>query len=410
MRHSDDCLAPGVLWFRAPLLLGTNPVTGCIYSRIHSNFPARPRQWPARESVMPVTIAIDAMGGDHGPAVTLRAALDFLEETPAARVIAVGPPDVLAARVAALRSPAKDRLMVHPAAEVVAMSEAPALALRNKKDSSMRVAINLVKAGSAHACVSAGNTGALMAIARFVLKTLPGIDRPAIASRLPTSKGVTMALDLGANVNCTAQQLLQFAVMGSALVAAVDGIDRPTVGLLNIGEEDTKGNEVVKEAAELLKASGLNFYGNVEGTDIYKGTTDVVVCDGFVGNVALKTSEGLAAMLYEFLKAEFTRNLFTKLAAVVAYPVLRAFKRRIDPRRYNGATLIGLKGIVVKSHGGADALAFRYALRKAYAEAANGVLDRIAQRLAATLLTRPASLPADVTLPPPSVPAANVHL
>ena len=355
---------------------------------------------------MPVTIAVDAMGGDHGPAVTLRASLDFLEETADAAIIAVGPAQMLATRLAALRSTAKDRLSIHPASEVVEMSEAPALALRYKKDSSMRVAVNLVKAGTAHACVSAGNTGALMAISRFVLKTLPGIDRPAIASQLPNKKGVTMALDLGANVNCTPQQLLQFAIMGTALVAAVDGIDRPTVGLLNIGEEDIKGNETVKETAELLKASGLNYYGNVEGTDIYKGTTDIVVCDGFVGNVALKTSEGLATMLYEFLKEEFTRNPLTKLAALVAYPVLRAFKQRIDPRRYNGATLIGLKGIVVKSHGGADVLAFRYALRKAYAEAANGVLDRIAQRLAATLAP-----PSAVSAPSPSavspLPAAN---
>ena len=244
-------------------------------------------------------------------------------------------------------------------------------------------------------CVSAGNTGALMAIARFVLKTLPGIDRPAIASQLPTNKGETTALDLGANVNCTPQQLVQFAVMGSALVAAVDGIERPTVGLLNIGEEDIKGNEVVKQAAELLKASGLNFYGNVEGDDIYKGTTDVVVCDGFVGNVALKTSEGLATMLYEFLRAEFMRNPATRLAALVAYPVLMAFKRRIDPRRYNGATLVGLNGVVVKSHGGADALAFRYALAKAHAEVAHGVQERIAQRIAAMPVASPATVPSE---------------
>jgi glycerol-3-phosphate acyltransferase PlsX len=247
----------------------------------------------------------------------------------------------------------------------------------------MRVAINLVKDGTAQACVSAGNTGALMAISRFVLKTLPGIDRPAIASQLPTKKGVVTVLDLGANVNCTAIQLVQFAVMGTALVAAVEGIERPTVGLLNIGEEDIKGNDVVKETAELLKLSGLNFYGNVEGDDIYKGTTDVVVCDGFVGNVMLKTSEGLAQMLYEFLKAEFTRNPLARIAAGIAYPVLLGFKRRIDPRRYNGASLIGLRGVVVKSHGGADVLAFRHALAKAHAEATRGVLDKIAQRMAA---------------------------
>ncbi|MDQ6619383.1 MAG: phosphate acyltransferase PlsX [Pseudomonadota bacterium] len=330
---------------------------------------------------MPITIAVDAMGGDHGPLVTLPAALLFLESTPDARVIAVGLEADMSAVLAKRRSSARDRLQLRAATQVVEMSESPALALRNKKDSSMRVAIDLVKQGAAQACVSAGNTGALMAISRFVLKTLPGIDRPAIASQLPTRKGVTTALDLGANVNCTAEQLLQFAVMGSALVAAVDGIERPTVGLLNIGEEDMKGNEVVKEAAELLKGSGLNFHGNVEGDDIYKGTTDIVVCDGFVGNVALKTSEGLASMLYEFLKAEFTRTPLSRIAAAIAYPVLRAFKRRIDPRRYNGATLIGLRGVVVKSHGGADALAFTHALHKAHAEVAHGVLERITQRM-----------------------------
>ncbi len=359
---------------------------------------------------MPVTIAVDAMGGDHGPSVTIPASLAFLEEAPQARIIAVGTPERLEAALAHARSSAKDRLTLKSAAEVVEMTESPALALRTKKDSSMRIAINLVKDGTAHACVSAGNTGALMAISRFVLKTLPGIDRPAIAGQLPSKKGVTTALDLGANVNCTPEQLLQFAVMGSALVAAVEGIERPTVGLLNIGEEDIKGNEMVKETAELLKRSGLNFYGNVEGSDIYKGTTDVVVCDGFVGNVALKTSEGLATMLYEFLKEEFTRNLLTKLAAALAYPVLRAFRQRIDPRHYNGATLIGLKGVVVKSHGSADALAFRYALRKAYAEAANGVLDRIAQRMAAMPAMASASTAATSAHPASSTaPAANAR-
>jgi glycerol-3-phosphate acyltransferase PlsX len=332
---------------------------------------------------MPVTVAVDAMGGDHGPAVTVPAAVAFLEATPDARIVLVGLRAPLDAALSRVKSAARQRLSVHAASEVVDMDEPPADALRKKKDSSLRVAVNLVKDGAADACVSAGNTGALMAIARFVLKTLPGIDRPAIASQLPTKKGVTTVLDLGANVNCTPEQLVQFAAMGSALVAAVDGIERPTVGLLNIGEEDIKGNEIVKQAAELLRTSGLNFYGNVEGDDIYKGTTDVVVCDGFVGNVALKTSEGLAQMLYEFLKAEFTRNPLTRLAALVAYPVLMGFKRRIDPRHYNGATLVGLKGVVVKSHGGADAVAFRVALDKAYAEVAHGVLDRIAQRIAA---------------------------
>jgi len=242
--------------------------------------------------------------------------------------------------------------------------------------------VNPVEEGVAQACVSAGNTGALMAIARFVLKTLPGIDRPAIASQLPTRKGVTTVLDLGANVNCTAEQLVQFAVMGSALATAVEGIERPTVGLLNIGEEDIKGNDVVKDAAELLKSAPVNFYGNVEGDDIYKGTTDVVVCDGFVGNVALKVTEGLVVMLYDFLRAEFTRNVARKLAAVAAMPALGAFKKRVDPRRYNGATLVGLRGVVVKSHGSADPSGFRHAIAKAHAEAVHGVLDKIAREIA----------------------------
>src|SRR6202521_350058 len=332
---------------------------------------------------MGISISVDAMGGDHGPPVIVVASIHFLEETPDASVILVGREGDIHKALSSVRSTAADRVSVRAASEIVEMHEAPAEALRRKKDSSMRVAINLVKDGAAQACVSAGNTGALMAISRFVLKTLPGIDRPAIASQLPTRKGVTTALDLGANVNCTPEQLLQFAVMGSALVAAVEGIERPRVGLLNIGEEDIKGNDVVKQTAELLKVSGLNFYGNVEGTDIYKGTTDVIVCDGFVGNVALKTSEGLALMLADFLREEFTRNPVRKLLGLFALPVLAAFKRRVDPRRYNGATLIGLKGVVVKSHGHADALAFRYALRKAYAEATHGVLERIAQRLAA---------------------------
>ena len=349
---------------------------------------------------MPVTVAVDAMGGDHGPSVTLSAALKFLEETPDARVIAVGLDAPLKAALAKLRSPALPRLTLHAVSEVVEMREPPADALRKKKDSSMRVAINLVKSGVAQACVSAGNTGALMAISRFVLKMLPGIDRPAIAAQLPTRDGgVVTVLDLGANVNCSPEQLVQFAVMGTALAAAVEGIERPTVGLLNVGEEEIKGNELAKETGELLRASGLNFVGNIEGNDIYKGVTDVVVCDGFVGNVALKASEGLVTMLYEMLKAEFTRNLLTRLAALFAYPVLLAFKHRIDPRRLNGATLIGLKGVVVKSHGSADALAFKHAIHKAYAEAAHGVLDKIAQRMATMPeLTRTSATVAETTV------------
>ena len=341
------------------------------------------RRTLTRASTPPrITVAVDAMGGDHGPSVTVPAAIEFLAAVPHARVILVGQSAPLEAALARAKPRLADRVTIREASEVVDMDEPPAEALRRKKDSSMRVAINLVKEGSADACVSAGNTGALMAIARFVLKTLPGIDRPAIASQLPTKSGDTLVLDLGANVNCTAEQLVQFAAMGSALVSAVDGIERPTIGLLNIGEEDIKGNDVVKETAERLKASTLNFAGNVEGDDIYKGTTDVVVCDGFVGNVLLKTSEGLAQMLYEFLKAEFTRSVFTKLAAGVVYPVLMAFRRRIDPRRYNGATLVGLKGVVVKSHGGADVFAFANAIKRACAEVEHGVLEKITQRIA----------------------------
>ena len=336
------------------------------------------------------------MGGDHGPSVTALASLQFLEETPDAKIILVGREDDIRKVLAGRHSSASDRISVRATSEVVEMHEPPADALRRKKDSSMRVAVNLVKDGSAQACVSAGNTGALMAISRFVLKTLPGIDRPAIASQLPTRTGVTTALDLGANVNCTPEQLVQFAVMGSALVSAVNGIDRPSIGLLNIGEEDIKGNDVVKQTAELLKSSGLNFYGNVEGNDIYKGTTDVIVCDGFVGNVALKTSEGLALMLSDFLREEFTRNPLRKALALFALPVLKAFKRRVDPRRYNGATLVGLKGVVIKSHGSADVLAFVHALKWAYAEAAHGVLDRIAARMAAMPMPVRVAAPATV--------------
>jgi len=246
----------------------------------------------------------------------------------------------------------------------------------------MRVAIDLVKDGTANACVSAGNTGALMAISRFVLKMLPGVDRPAIASILPTLKGQTCMLDLGANVDCSAEHLLQFGIMGAELVTSLEHKARPTVGLLNVGEEDIKGNEVVKRAAELLRASGLNFQGNVEGDDIYKGTTDVVVCDGFVGNIALKASEGVAKMFSSQLRSEFDRNLFTRLSALFALPVLNAVRRRLDPRRYNGATLIGLKGVVVKSHGSADVYAFGQAIRRAAEEARGAVLAHISERLA----------------------------
>lgn len=330
---------------------------------------------------MDVTVAIDCMGGDHGAHVTVPAALEYLARDPQSAFVLVGRQPEIEAELARHRAAPAPRLRVVHAAEVVEMDEQLATALRVKKDSSMRVAINLVKQGEAHACVSAGNTGALMAISRFVLKTLPGIDRPAIATTLPTLNGHTCVLDLGANVDCNAEHLLQFGFMGSELVASLDRKAQPSVGLLNIGEEDIKGNEVVKQAAELLRASDLNFYGNVEGDDIYKGTTDVVVCDGFVGNVALKASEGLAQMMGTYLREEFSRNLFTKIAAVVASPVLRRFKRRVDHRRYNGATLIGLRGIVIKSHGSADVFAFGFAIQRAVEEARTGVLRHIEERI-----------------------------
>lgn len=328
---------------------------------------------------MGITIAIDCMGGDHGPNVTVPAALDFLSRNADARVILVGLEEKLRA---ILPAPVPERVAIRHASEVVAMDEPPALALRNKKDSSMRVAINLVKEGEADACISAGNTGALMAISRFVLKMLPGIDRPAICAVLPTVKGHVHVLDMGANVDCSPEHLLQFGIMGAMLVAAVDHREQPTVGILNIGEEDIKGNEVVKQAAELLRNSGLNFIGNVEGDGVYKGEAEVVVCDGFVGNVALKTSEGLAQMLSTFLRQEFGRNLLTKLVALLALPVLKGFKRRVDHRRYNGASLLGLKGIVVKSHGSADAYGFRHAIERAAEEARGQVLSRIADQVA----------------------------
>jgi glycerol-3-phosphate acyltransferase PlsX len=331
---------------------------------------------------MTLTIALDCMGGDYGAPVTVEAAVRFLERQPAARIILVGLQHEVEAELKRHRVSTGTRLSVRPASEVVAMDEPPAQALRGKRDSSLRVAVDLVKEGEADACVSAGNTGALMAISRFVLKMLPGIERPAIASFLPTLRGRTCVLDLGANVDCTAEHLLQFAVMGSCLVSAVDQVERPSVGLLNIGEEDIKGNEVVKQAAELLRDSGLNFYGNVEGTDIYKGTTDVIVCDGFVGNVALKTSEGLAQMLAQYLREEFEHSVFTKLSALIALPVIQRFRHRVDHRRYNGASLLGLKGIVVKSHGSADAYGFGFAIERAFEEAQHAMLNQIAERMA----------------------------
>jgi len=326
------------------------------------------------------TIAVDCMGGDHGLAVTLPACRNFLEKHPDARLILVGLPG-------SMDGFSHARAKIIAAAEVVGMDDSLEVALRRKKDSSMRVAIQQVKDGAAHAAVSAGNTAALMAISRYLLKTLDGIDRPAIAGQIPNAKGrATTVLDMGANVDCSAEHLLQFAIMGSALVSVLSDIENPTVGLLNIGEESIKGNEVIKEAGELLraasKAGDFNFYGNVEGNDIFKGTSDIVVCDGFVGNVALKASEGLATMIVDFLKIEFSRNIFTKISAVAAYPVIAALKKRMDHRRYNGGALLGLRGLVFKSHGSADELAFEYALARAYEAARHELLKRVQIRIA----------------------------
>ena len=320
------------------------------------------------------------MGGDHGPKVTLAACRQFLDQQSDASLILVG----LAEQIGSFSHP---RATVVIATEVVTMDDPLEIALRRKKDSSMRVAIEQVKEGKAQAAVSAGNTGALMAISRYVLKTLDGIERPAIAGQIPNATGgATTVLDLGANVDCTAEHLFQFAVMGSALVSVLKNVETPSVGLLNIGEEVIKGNEVIKKAGELLrsaaKSGDLNFVGNVEGNDIFKGVADIVVCDGFVGNVALKTSEGLASMIGGFLKAEFSRNIFTKMAAIGAYSVLTALKNRVDHRRYNGAALLGLRGLVFKSHGSADVFAFHNALDRAYDAARFNLLDRVRVRIA----------------------------
>lgn len=333
-------------------------------------------------------IALDCMGGDHGVDVVVPAAVNALKRYPDIELILVGDQERVRASLQGLAAADEPRLRLHHASEVVGMDEPPAQALRGKKDSSMRVCINLVKDGVADACVSAGNTGALMATARYVLKTLPGIDRPAICTAIPSHEGHTHMLDLGANVDCTAEHLFQFAVMGSVLVSAVDENPAPKVGLLNVGAEAIKGNDQVKEAGRLLEASGLNYVGFVEGDDIYLGDVDVVVCDGFVGNIALKTSEGVARLVAMHLKAEFKRNLPSALAGLAARPVLRRFQRRFDPRRYNGASLLGLQGIVIKSHGGTDVLGFENAIGVARVEAETQVPQLIDKHLERLLTQR----------------------
>jgi len=336
------------------------------------------------------TIAIDAMGGDFGPQVTVPASLECLAANPKLKLILVGNEVILNGLLAQNPDKFSDRISVQHASQQVEMDEKPLRALKSKKDSSMRVAINLVRDGKADACVSAGNTGALMATARFVLKMIPGIDRPAIISALPSTFGHTHILDLGANVDCTAEHLYQFAIMGEEVVKAVENVAAPKIGLLNIGEEDTKGNEQVKAAAILLEASDLNYIGYVEGNSINAGSVkvDLIVTDGFVGNVALKSIEGAAKMFVTKLKQSFGQNIFTKIAAIVALPVLKAFKASIDPRVFNGASLIGLRGLVIKSHGGADQLAFKCAIQLAEIEIKKDVTSKISAKVAATLKNR----------------------
>jgi len=325
-----------------------------------------------RESA--VTIALDAMSGDLGAETSVQAAIAAVRNSDDINVILVGNETVL---TPLLKNTSPDRLSVHHASEIVTMEESAAVAMRSKKDSSMRIAINLVHQGKAHACVSSGNTGALMGTAKFVLKTLPGVDRPAICTAIPNVNGQVHMLDLGANVDSTPEQLFQFAVMGSALASVVDSINAPRVGLLNIGSEDIKGNELVKETDKLLQQAHVNYIGFVEGDAVYLGEVDVVVTDGFVGNVALKTSEGVAKLITGFLREEFTRSALTKVMALCAKPVLKRLQKRIDPRRYNGASLLGLRGLVIKSHGSADALAIENAINVAKVEAQKDLVTTI---------------------------------
>jgi glycerol-3-phosphate acyltransferase PlsX len=332
-------------------------------------------------SLRPVTIAVDAMGGDHGPSVTVPASLDALAREQDLRIVLVGLADTIRPLLNDDARRFGDRITVREVTQVVTMDEKPKDALRKKKDSSMRVAIDLVKAGAANACVSAGNTGALMATARFVLKTVEGIDRPAIISRIRSRHGHTHMLDLGANSQCTAEHLFQFAVMGSVVASDMHGISNPRVGVLNIGEEESKGDSVVQEAARLLSASKLNYIGFVEGNDIFSGEVDVVVTDGFTGNVALKSMEGLANMLVSALKTEYTRNPLRYVGALASWPVLRSLRREFDPRTYNGASMVGLTGVVIKSHGSADVVSFGNAIRVALIEAQKGVPTQISNLL-----------------------------
>ena len=337
---------------------------------------------------MDVTIALDAMGGDHGPTEIVPAALRVLRRHSKLHLVLVGQEGVLLKTLANNSAVPNERISIHHASETVEMHEVPSSALRRKKDSSMRVAVNMVQNGMAQACVSAGNTGALMAISRFVLKMLPSIDRPAICSTMPALERHTHLLDLGANVDSSAEQLFQFAVMGSELASAAEGIERPNVALLNIGSEEMKGNNRVKLAATLLAESYLNYAGFAEGTDIYSGKFDVIVCDGFVGNIALKASEGIAGLMSQHAKNAFQKSFYGKLAALVTMPILRDIRRKLDPRRYNGASLLGLRGIVVKSHGSADKVSFAHAIEEAIVEVEKNVPNKISARLEELLAER----------------------
>lgn len=325
---------------------------------------------------MKITLSIDAMGGDHGVKVTVPAAIEALKTYQDLCLILVGDETLIHEELSIAKFQS-DRLSVQHAEQVVAMDDLPSYALRNKKQSSMRIALNLVKDDQAQACVSAGNTGALMATAKFVLKTLPGIHRPAICTSMPTMRGHVHMLDLGANVGADGESLAQFAIMGSVLVSAIDQNPNPSVGLLNIGEEEIKGHDRIKLAQQLLRQTPINYVGYVEGDDIFKGTVDVVACDGFDGNVALKATEGVAKMISFYLKQAFNRNLLTKLVGLLSYPVLKSFKQKVDPRRYNGASFLGLRKIVIKSHGGADAFSFYHAIAEARLEVLNNVPERI---------------------------------
>ncbi len=350
---------------------------------------------------MTIKISIDCMGGDHGPSVTIPAALSFLAREAGVELILVGPVDRIKADLQRLKAAQHPRISVVNATEIVTMDDSLEVALRRKKDSSMRVAISLVKDGQANACVSAGNTGALMALSRYLLKTIPGVERPAICTLIPNQKDrPTYMLDLGANVDCEPHHLHQFALMGSALVGAIEGKAKPTIGLLNVGAEDIKGNDLVKQTAELLRADHakgiLNFYGNVEGNDIFEGTTDIVVCDGFVGNVVLKASEGLGRFVRNALTVEFKRTPLNMLGAFIARGAIKAFSRRMNPSRYNGASLLGLRGLVFKSHGGADAYGYEWAIKRAFDAAKYDVLTQISLSIAELMpQADPAPIPED---------------